>query len=214
MGLAKGAGGFVGVDIYEEWEDVAAELDEREADVRALRGIETVEIVPLVMWDEPTTAVHGSEVAGLALSGGEGSEEGVKEALHGRRQSRSLGGPVGLIWCVAWRMRAAGTHKIKLPPFNGWHVAMQQQAVTGSSMQILQVQMLLDRFLYLQFLRMQSASHHTPTSHIHSSASWHYASAFLVMLIVATCSRQLSRLSKSGHEYAITLHLLKGVMCR
>ena len=111
-GVGNGAGVFVGVDIDEEGEDVAAELDEGEGDVGALRGIEAVEIVPLMLWHEPTTAVHGSEVAGLALPGGEGSEEGVEEALLGRRPSRSLGGLVGVrrcvAWCVAWRKGAAG----------------------------------------------------------------------------------------------------------
>lgn len=107
-GIGNGARVFVGVDIDEEGEDVAAELDEGEGDVGALRGIEAVEIVPLMLWNEPTTAVHGSEVAGLALLGGEGSEEGVEEALLGRRPSRSLGGLVGVSRCVAWRKGAAG----------------------------------------------------------------------------------------------------------
>ena len=107
-GMSDGAGVFVGVNIDEEGKDVAAELDEGEGDVGALRGIETIEIAPLVLWNEPTTAVHGSEVAGLALPRGEGSEEGVKEALLGRRPLRSFGGPVGVSWCVAWRTCAAG----------------------------------------------------------------------------------------------------------
>ena len=47
-GIGNGARVFVGVDIDEKWKDVAAELDEREADVRALRGVEAVELVPLV----------------------------------------------------------------------------------------------------------------------------------------------------------------------
>jgi hypothetical protein len=107
-GIGDGARVFVGVDIDEEGEDVAAELDEGEGDVGALRGIETVEIVPLVWWNEPTTAVHGSEVAGLALPGGEGREEGIEEAIFCRRPSRRFGGLVGLGRCVTWRTRVAG----------------------------------------------------------------------------------------------------------
>ena len=63
----------------------------------------------------------------------------------------------------------------------------QQELATGFSKQISQVEMLLDRFLYLQkftdciSLRMQSAAHHTLASQIHNIASWHYTPAFLVM---------------------------------